>query len=217
MYSFVVPHKAFAAGDDIPVLVKFQPVTKGVSVQSITTTIKEYTSIRWRGTQCQETRTVASARHEIHNGRAAPANQSSHTEPTPQPNASTTSASRSRSGSYMNMLHGHGRSGTSASASTSGHPSGDVIGHAISRLHAVGSGVAMAAGIGSAAHSASRSPEGHDAQPVASTSQLIDSPMEETAEQEAGDDEVDTSLHITLPASTSPSSTIEVRTQFLVV
>lgn len=206
MYSFVVPHKAFAAGDDIPVLVKFQPMAKGVSVQSVTTTIKEYTSIRWRGTQHQDTRTVSTARHEIRNGRAVLADPFGRTGSVPQ--LSTPSALRSRTSSYMNVLNGHSRSGTSASA-TSAHSNGDVIGHAISRLHAVSSGVAMAAGIGSAPQSASGSAEGHDAQPVASTSRLTDSPVEETAEQEAGDDEVDTSLHITLPGSTSPSSTIE--------
>ncbi|CAE6511815.1 putative HECT-type ubiquitin ligase-interacting protein creD [Rhizoctonia solani] len=201
MYSFVVPHKAFAAGDDIPILVKFQPMAKGVSVQSIVTSVKEYTSIRWRGIQHQETRTVSTARHVIRNGRAVPADQPTET--------GSATPLRSRSGSHMNMFNGHGRIGTNASASTNG----DVIGHAISRLHAVSSGVAMAAGISSVAHSASASAEGsaegHDTQPVASTSRLTDSPVEETGDQEAGDEEVDTSLHITLPASASPTSTIE--------
>ncbi|KAH7339823.1 hypothetical protein B0J17DRAFT_716820 [Rhizoctonia solani] len=202
MYSFVIPHKAFAAGNDIPILVKFQPMAKGVTVQSIVTSVKEYTSIRWRGIQHQETRTVSTARHVIRNGRAVPADQ---------PTESSTSPLRSRSGSHMNTLNGHGRSGTNPLTSTSGHTSGDVIGHAISRLHAVSSGVAMAAGIGSAAHSssASGSAEGHDTQPIASTSRLTDSPVDETVDQEVGDEEVDTSLHITLPGSASPSSIIE--------
>ncbi|CAE6424911.1 unnamed protein product [Rhizoctonia solani] len=200
MYSFVVPHKAFAAGDDIPILVKFQPMAKGVSVQSIVSTIKEYTSVRWRGIQHQETRSVSSARHVIRNGRAVLADQPTETGPS--------TPVRSRSGSHMNMFNGHGRSATNASTSASGHTNGDTVGHAISRLHAVSSGVAMAAGIGSAAHSASGPAEGQDTQPVASTSRLTDSPVDETAE-EGGDEEVDTSLHITLPGSTSPSSTIE--------
>ncbi|KAF8739971.1 Response drug-related protein, partial [Rhizoctonia solani] len=206
MYSFVVPHKAFAAGDDIPILVKFQPMAKGVSVQSIVTTIKEYTSVRWRGIQHQETRTVSSARHVIRNGRAVLADEPTETA---GPSLSSTSPLRSRSGSHMNMFSsGHGRSTTNASTSTGAHTNGDTIGNAISRLHAVSSGVAMAAGIASAAHSASGSSEGHDTQPVASTSRLTDSPVDEIAE-ETGDEEVDTSLHITLPGSTSPSSTIE--------
>ncbi|KAJ1304789.1 hypothetical protein OPQ81_005925 [Rhizoctonia solani] len=69
----------------------------------------------------------------------------------------------------------------------------------------------MAAGIASAVHSASASgsAEGQDTQPVASTSRLTDSPVDENVDQEVGDEEVDTSLHITLPSSTSPSSTVE--------
>jgi hypothetical protein len=198
MYSFVVPHKAFAAGDDIPVLVKFQPMAKGVSVQSITSTIKEYTSIRWRGLQHQETRTVASAQHEVHNGRAVLVGHPDTTQ-TPSNPASAHPGIRSRSGSYMNMLNGHGRT---ASGSGSGHANSDVIGHAISRLHSVASAV------GSTAPA-----DAHDAQPVASSSRLggdVESPME--IDQEVGDDEVDTSMHLVLPLSTSPSSTIEVST-----
>ena len=84
---------------------------------------------------------------------------------------------------------------------------GYVIGSAISRLHAASNSVALA--VGSSGPSASNSADGHDGQPVASTSRLsdevVDSPM---ADLEVGDDEVDTSLHIQLPGSTSPSSTV---------
>ncbi|KAF8609014.1 hypothetical protein BDV93DRAFT_519040 [Ceratobasidium sp. AG-I] len=212
MYSFVVPHKAFAAGDDIPVLVKFQPMAKGVSVKSVTSTIKEYTSIRWRGLQGQETRTVAAARHEIRNRRAVlcPLTDSTETSTHTATGAASTSTSsapaiRSRSSGYMGMLNGHGRTGTSASAGGSGHANGDLIGHAISRLHAASSSVALAAGISSASGSA----DGHDWQGVASSSRLSGEVVESPVEEEAGDDEVDTSLHINLPASTSPSSSIE--------
>lgn len=209
MYSFVVPHKAFAAGDDIPVLVKFQPMSKGVSVKSVTSTIKEYTSIRWRGTQLQETRTVATTRHEIRNGRAVLITPGDSTEAPAHTGAGSTSTApslRSRSNGYMGMLNGHGRAGTSASAAggSGGHANGDLIGHAISRLHAASSSVALATGISSASGSA----DGHD-QPVASTSRLSGEVMESPIEEEGGDD-VDTSLHVQLPASTSPSSSIEV-------
>ncbi|KAG9081064.1 hypothetical protein FRC06_005863, partial [Ceratobasidium sp. 370] len=207
MYSFIIPHKAFSAGDDIPVLLKFQPIAKGVSVQSITSTIKEYTSVRWRGLQHQETRTVASAKHEIRNRRAVPVDPHTGAETPSHSNPPSAQAVGSRSGSYMNMFGG-GRGSTSASAGGSGH--GDVIGHAISRLHAASSSVALAVGSSPTAPSASASTSGHDAQPVASSSRLsgevVDSPV---ADLEMGDDEVDTSMQIRLPASTSPTSTIE--------
>ncbi|KAG8747793.1 hypothetical protein FRC10_011238 [Ceratobasidium sp. 414] len=206
MYSFIIPHKAFPAGDDIPVLLKFQPIAKGVSVQNITSTIKEYTSVRWRGLQHQETRTVASAKHEIRNGRAVLVDPRNAAETPSHPPTAPTGLG-SRSGSYMNVFGG-GRGSTSASAGGSGH--GDVIGHAISRLHAASSSVALAVGSSSTAPSASASSNDHEAQPVASSSRLsgevMDSPM---ADPEVGDDEVDTSMRIRLPGSTSPSSTIE--------
>lgn len=43
MYSFTLPHKAFAAGDTIPVAVKFSPLAKGVRIVSLLTTIREHT------------------------------------------------------------------------------------------------------------------------------------------------------------------------------
>lgn len=212
MYSFVLPHKAFAAGGDIPVLVKFQPMTKGVSVKSVTSSIKEYTTVRWRALQGQETRTVAVARHEIRNRRAVlvPGDSTETPAHVATGSTSTAPASRSRSNGYMGMLNGHGRTGTSGSAGGSGHANGDLIGHAISRLHAASNSVALAAGISSAVASTSGSADGHDAQPVASGSRLSGELVESPMEEEGGDDEVDTSLHVHLPASTTPSSSIEV-------
>lgn len=45
MYSFTLPHKAFAAGDTIPVAVKFSPLAKGVRIVSLITTIREHTYV----------------------------------------------------------------------------------------------------------------------------------------------------------------------------
>ncbi|KAK4054144.1 hypothetical protein OIV83_001169 [Microbotryomycetes sp. JL201] len=46
MYAFTIPHKAYAAGDTIPVSVKFSPLAKGIKVTSLITTIREHTQIR---------------------------------------------------------------------------------------------------------------------------------------------------------------------------
>ena len=43
MYAFTIPHKAYAAGDTIPVSVKFSPLAKGVQIASLITTIREHT------------------------------------------------------------------------------------------------------------------------------------------------------------------------------
>lgn len=44
-YAFTIPHKAYAAGDTIPVSVKFSPLAKGVRIVSLITTIREHTYV----------------------------------------------------------------------------------------------------------------------------------------------------------------------------
>ncbi|BEJ02445.1 hypothetical protein CcaverHIS631_0702400 [Cutaneotrichosporon cavernicola] len=69
MYSITMPFKAYAAGDSIPVLLKFMPVAKGVRVINITSVIKEYSLVNTRGSSHPETRATISVKHDIVNGR----------------------------------------------------------------------------------------------------------------------------------------------------
>ncbi|KDQ27462.1 hypothetical protein PLEOSDRAFT_1096822 [Pleurotus ostreatus PC15] len=48
MYSIMLPHKAWAAGDRIAAVVKFSPLAKGVRILSITSTIHETTKLYGR-------------------------------------------------------------------------------------------------------------------------------------------------------------------------
>ena len=71
MYSLVLPHKAWAAGDTLTTLVKFAPMAKGVRVLSVSTTISETTKTLLRGGgHLESTRTVLQRRHEIIDGKA---------------------------------------------------------------------------------------------------------------------------------------------------
>ncbi|GLB37006.1 putative arrestin (or S-antigen), C-terminal domain [Lyophyllum shimeji] len=70
MYSIMVPHKAWAAGDKVTALVKFSPLAKGVCVLNVTTSIHEHTKVYARSGAQESTRLVASLKHEIVNGRA---------------------------------------------------------------------------------------------------------------------------------------------------
>lgn len=45
MYAFTIPNKAYAAGETIPVSVKFSPLAKNVRIVSLVTTIREHTSV----------------------------------------------------------------------------------------------------------------------------------------------------------------------------
>lgn len=56
MYSFTLPHKAFAAGDTIPVAVKFSPLAKGIRIVSLITTIREHTTVYSKNSSHSEAR-----------------------------------------------------------------------------------------------------------------------------------------------------------------
>ncbi|GAA6051086.1 hypothetical protein JCM3770_004705 [Rhodotorula araucariae] len=56
MYSFTLPHKAYAAGDTIPVAVKFSPLAKGVRIVSLVTTIREHTTVYSKSSSHSEAR-----------------------------------------------------------------------------------------------------------------------------------------------------------------
>ena len=70
MYALTLPFKAYAAGDDIPVNVKFMPLAKGVKVLNITSVIKEYSLVHTKHASYDDQRVAASVKHELRNGRA---------------------------------------------------------------------------------------------------------------------------------------------------
>jgi hypothetical protein len=70
MYSIMVPHKAWAAGDDLTAVVKLSPLAKGVRALSVVTTLNETTKVRSRTGWQESTRTVITTRHEFRNGQA---------------------------------------------------------------------------------------------------------------------------------------------------
>jgi len=70
MYALMVPHKAWAAGDELTTLVKFAPLAKGVRVVSITSNLCETTRTLAKGGHLEKTRVVVSRKHEIVRGRA---------------------------------------------------------------------------------------------------------------------------------------------------
>jgi hypothetical protein len=70
MYALTLPFKAYAAGDDIPVNVKFMPLAKGVRVTSVTSVIKEYSLVHTRHSNHPDQRVASSVKHELRNGQA---------------------------------------------------------------------------------------------------------------------------------------------------
>ncbi|KAF8893545.1 hypothetical protein BD779DRAFT_1609885 [Infundibulicybe gibba] len=103
MYSIMIPHKAWAIGDKLTALVKFSPLSKGVRILSVATTIHETTKVYGRHGRQEATRVVATVKHEISAGRAVETegngrplrsrsrSQASVTPPSPQASSSSSS------------------------------------------------------------------------------------------------------------------------------
>lgn len=74
MYTLVLPHRAWAAGDTLTALCKFIPLAKGVRVLSVLTNLNETVKIPSRGTEY--TRSVVATKHEVANGKLKPVSES---------------------------------------------------------------------------------------------------------------------------------------------
>ncbi|KAI0305396.1 hypothetical protein B0F90DRAFT_1808678 [Multifurca ochricompacta] len=70
MYSIMIPHKAWAAGDDLTAVAKFSPLSKGVRILSVVTTLNETIRTVTRTGWQESTKPVIIAKHEFRNGQA---------------------------------------------------------------------------------------------------------------------------------------------------
>jgi hypothetical protein len=70
MYSIMVPHKAWPAGDNLTAVVKFSPLAKGVRVLSVITTLNETIKTFTRTGKQESTKTLIEVKHEFRNGQA---------------------------------------------------------------------------------------------------------------------------------------------------
>ncbi|KAF9793132.1 hypothetical protein BJ322DRAFT_998373 [Thelephora terrestris] len=87
MYSILLPHKAWAAGDTLTAVAKFVPISKGVKVLSITSTISE--TIRFslnshhRVFPLESTRPIAVTKHEVIGGKLVCGSECHHSNRVP--------------------------------------------------------------------------------------------------------------------------------------
>ncbi|OSD06934.1 hypothetical protein PYCCODRAFT_1464071 [Trametes coccinea BRFM310] len=113
MYSIMIPHKAWAAGERLTAVVKFQPLVKGARVLSVTTTINETVKLYARGGSQENTRVIASTKHDIVDGKAICVDEQQHRFRVP-------------------LLHGHShvsRHSLSSAPSTPSHTPGHSHSH----------------------------------------------------------------------------------------
>ncbi|KAG6812711.1 hypothetical protein H0H92_001215 [Tricholoma furcatifolium] len=191
MYSLMIPHKAWAAGDKLTALVKFTPLTKGTCVLSVTTAIHEQTKVYARSGPQEQTRQCASVKHEIVNGRAVEVegHRGSRSPSHPPSPASPASPSPGASQSHIQ------RSGSSSSLSSLSR-------HLIHNpLHAF-----TPTAHSSTSASASASTPSPETPPVASSS---NAPRVETEDSDYESQDVVTYLSIPIPLTITPSHNLE--------
>lgn len=126
----MIPHKAFAAGDTLPALIRFSPLSKGVSVLSISIELKEYALVRWHGSESHSSRTVGSAKYDIIDGKAVRGSDRGRERPNPisNPSASSTAPPEneslprlsSRPSSFKNLIGLGSLTSSSGPSSTDG-------------------------------------------------------------------------------------------------
>lgn len=101
MYSIVVPHKAWAAGDNLTAIVKLSPLAKGVRVLSVITTLNETIKTFTRTGRQESTKALIEVKHEFRNGQAVcvvhPANPDQDNSPRSRSRAHSAAAAASSS------------------------------------------------------------------------------------------------------------------------
>lgn len=201
MYALMLPHKAWAAGDEMTALVKFAPLQKGVKVRSVTTNVCETTRTLAKGGHLERTRVVVSRRHDIVGGRAVPAEEI--TRRWLQGEAAPV-AGPSRSAGATSPAYPMGSANASAFVSGTSSPVHDAS-LVLSRPHS---------------HDSSPGSSGHSTASVNASSPTINIPHTDdtsasqdgasAASDESNDtSEISTTLSIHLPSSLTPTHTLD--------
>ncbi|KAH9963897.1 hypothetical protein BC827DRAFT_1191871 [Russula dissimulans] len=106
MYSIMVPHKAWAAGDDLTAVLKISPLAKGVRILSVATTLNETVKVLGRLGWQESTKPVISTGHEFRNGQAVWVEHHDHRTGTRSSSSHQPQRSRTPSlGHSLSLLH----------------------------------------------------------------------------------------------------------------
>ncbi|KAL4251435.1 hypothetical protein ABKN59_005704 [Abortiporus biennis] len=212
MYSIMLPHKAWAAGESVTAVVKFSPLVKGARVLNVTTNINETVKLYTRLGPQEATRSIATARHDIVDGHAVLIEEQHHRYRIPllhssqpvSPHSSTSPSTaqfpNSSTGSYFPPV-------TSAS--------GDMSPLTSPSANSSASNVALSrVGSNNASNQSHPPVASGSTQPASSTSQpqlagAMDLPPEFIPHDEDVSNDVVTTLNIAIPTHTTPSHGLE--------
>ncbi|KAI0744133.1 hypothetical protein C8Q80DRAFT_880934 [Daedaleopsis nitida] len=216
MYSIMIPHKAWAAGERLTAVVKFQPLVKGARVLNVTTTLNETIKL-WSRSGCQEnTRIVATAKHDIVDGKAVVADEHHHRFRVPllsngsHTHVSRQSTSNTPAHTSSHTYHSNGQSyfpPVASSSGTSHSPPNPPV--ELAPLTTTTTRSSSSSGGGAAASVTQISPE-TSTQPSANASSVNLPAPQDGSEllMEPGTDVV-TTLNVTVPRYATPSHSLE--------
>lgn len=202
MYSIMIPHKAWAAGDRVTAVVKFSPLVKGARVLNVTTTINEAVKVHGRSGVQETTRVVATTRHEIVEGHAVQTDERHHRYRIPL--LSSTSPSGHRSG------YSSPPSASSSTQQASYFPAqSPSTSSELTPLSATSSSDASSSiGVGPSPSSASHS-RPHSV-PTSPGFRIVNGVEIPTEPGEEPSQDVITTLHIGVPSQATPTHNLEV-------
>ncbi|CAL1706329.1 unnamed protein product [Somion occarium] len=216
MYSIMLPHKAWAAGEKVIAVVKFSPLVKGARVLNVTTTINETIKLYGRA-GCQEAnRVVATTKHDIVDGKAVLSEEHHHRYRIPLISGTQTP---------LSPRHSSGATGVTSPGSyfpsqpTSTRSSGDLTPLTTSATNASMTSVALAGPSNRPSTSSDPQPRTSALSSISQAASTSTSPPQPThfvngvelpAELEAeATADVVTTLHITIPEHATPSHGLE--------
>ncbi|GAA5992336.1 hypothetical protein JCM10908_000433 [Rhodotorula pacifica] len=194
MYSFTLPHKAFAAGDTIPVAVKFSPLAKGVRIVSLITTIREHTTVYSKSSSHSEARDATTVKYSFIDGVPGTGSASASGTSTPANRIGSTASLSSMGGLATPTTPGfnspwHGGARTPATErNTDGYP-----------FHQTRNGRRARFQLG-----AEDEDEDHQPNPTQASTEAGPAPEEDDGQ----DTEVDVVVDVQVPVWTAPSHAV---------
>ncbi|KAI0036968.1 hypothetical protein K488DRAFT_75724 [Vararia minispora EC-137] len=200
MYSIMIPHKAWAAGDTLTAVVKFSPLAKGSRVTSVGTQVNETTKLYARNGWQEATKTIVSSKHEIVGGDAVCVEHQSPCSPRP----------RSSSGPHaLHALHSvpttPGARSVATTPSYEGSWNGHHPRHSTSSLHQASYFTALPGSV----HPPEESPIAGPSTSSLSEHHSHSSHAHVPVDFEVSDQDVVTTLEITVPPSATPTHNLE--------
>ncbi|OCH93735.1 hypothetical protein OBBRIDRAFT_832355 [Obba rivulosa] len=222
MYSIMIPHKAWAAGEKVIALVKFSPLVKGARVQHVTTTINETVKLYARSGTQENTRVISSTRHDIVQGKAVCVDEQhlryripllhSHPHVTSRHSTSSTPVSPAYHPSGQHLGAGGSYFSTHVSQT---HPESPVHTSVdLSPLTSTTANSSSSSGLGSSSRSFGLATSNGNAGPSSRTSDEVALPVQPPPQSEAEADmepsaDVVTTLAITVPIHATASHSLE--------